>query len=344
LPALSYYFYPFTCRDNTIWHFIVPVFFTAKFAAALGSLTSKSCGHIFFINLGVKMLGTTVALVTPFRDDYSINEDEWVRQLERHRSAGTNCLLPCGTTGETPTLTDREKERIIRLTVEQRGSGQSVMAGSGSNNTDATVAATKKLADFGVDYALVITPYYNKPNQEGLYRHFMTVLEASPLPVVLYNVPGRTGVNLLPQTLLRLAAHEKLVAIKEASGDLMQIAEMVRLCGDQLHLLSGDDGLNLPILSVGGRGVVSVAANVVPERLRQLTDAAAADDWAIARRLHLDLLPLTRALFIESSPIPTKVALHLLGYNPGPVRLPLGPPSETTEAEIHATLRAMKLI
>jgi 4-hydroxy-tetrahydrodipicolinate synthase len=290
------------------------------------------------------MQGSYVALVTPFNDDFSINEEKWIELIQRQVDGGTDGLLPCGTTGETPALNSREKHRIIQLAVENKGPGQTVMAGSGTNNTEKTIEETKKVADLGVDIALVITPYYNKPNQEGMVQHFAKVLDASPIPVMLYNVPGRTGVNILPATIDRLAGHEKLIAVKEASGNLMQISELVKLCGDRLNVLSGDDGITLPIMSTGARGVVSVSANIVPGKMKTLIHNALNNKFDEALKIHLELLKLHDKLFMESSPIPAKVAMNLMGLGVGPVRLPLGPASPATIATIKSVIEELGLI
>ena len=290
------------------------------------------------------MQGSFVALITPFNTDFSLNEIKMVELIERQIAGRTDGLLPCGTTGETPALSAEEKYKVISLAVKHKADFQKVMAGSGTNNTGKTVLETKKVADLGVDYALVITPYYNKPNQEGLYRHFSQVLDNSPIPVCLYNVPGRTGVNILPETIARFSSHEKLVAVKEASGNLVQISELVKLCGSQLSIMSGDDALTLPILSIGGRGVVSVTANVIPGKIKDMIDAYFDRNHNKALKLHQELQDINQNLFIESNPIPAKIAMDLMGLEVGPVRLPLGPANEKTKEIMRKTLKESGLI
>jgi 4-hydroxy-tetrahydrodipicolinate synthase len=290
------------------------------------------------------MQGSYTALITPFNEDFSLNEEKFIELIQRQIDGGTDGLLPCGTTGETPALTVEEKYRIISLAVTHKAPFQKVLAGSGTNNTEKTIEETKKIAALGVDYALVITPYYNKPNQEGLYRHFSEVLDASPIPVVLYNVPGRTGVNILPKTVARLAKHEKLVAVKEASGNVVQAANLESACGNDLSILSGDDPLTLPLMSVGVKGVISVTANVAPDKVKKLTEYVLTGDCPGALILHRELLKLNQHLFLESNPIPVKVAMNLMGLNVGPVRLPLGPASSETVNTLKTTLAELNLI
>jgi len=290
------------------------------------------------------MHGSYVALITPFREDFSFDEEKHVEMIKRQIEAGTDGLVPCGTTGETPSLTNEEKEKVISLTVKNKAPFQKIIAGSGTNNTENTITATQKVADLGADYALVITPYYNKPNQEGLYRHFSAVLETTPIPIVLYNVPGRTGVNILPETVARLAKHEKLAAVKEASGNVVQISNLEKLCGKDLSILSGDDALTFPLMSIGVSGVVSVTANVVPGLFKKMIDFALKGDFREGLKIHRTLLNLNQHIFLESNPIPVKAAMNLMGLNVGPVRLPLGPVSGKTEEILKKTLSDLELI
>lgn len=290
------------------------------------------------------MHGSFVALITPFTNDYKFNEAKFIETIERQIAAKTDGLLSCGTTGETPALSPEEKLKVIELAVRHKADFQKVMAGSGTNNTEKTIEETKKIASIGVDYALVITPYYNKPNQEGLFRHFLKVLDESPIPVVLYNVPGRTGVNILPATIERFAKHEKLVAVKEASGNLMQISDLYKCCGKDLDVLSGDDGLTLPIMSIGAKGVVSVTANVIPGRIKAMIDSILEGNFSRALEIHNELLALNQVLFVESNPIPAKLAMNFMGLDVGPVRLPLGPASEKTKIEVKQVLTELELM
>ena len=283
--------------------------------------------------------GVYVALVTPFRPDGALDEDQ-LRELVRwHVEAGTDGLVPCGTTGESAALQGwEERARIVRLVVAEARGRLRVVPGVGSNSTAETVANVRRLADLGVDGALVITPYYNKPTQAGLTAHFRAVAAASPVPIVMYNVPGRTGVNLLPDTVARLAEEERIVALKEASGSLEQASWIVRRCGERLTLLSGEDGITYPLLCVGAEGVISVTANIVPRDVRAMIAAHRAGDHAAAREWHLRMLPLARALFLETNPMPVKEALNLLGHAVGEPRLPLVRMQPALAAELRRAL------
>ncbi|MBN2071102.1 MAG: 4-hydroxy-tetrahydrodipicolinate synthase [Candidatus Krumholzibacteriota bacterium] len=267
--------------------------------------------------------GLYVALVTPFNEDSSLNEEK-LRELVRfHIDSGTDGLVPCATTSENPTYSWEEHFRIIELVVEEAAGRLDVIAGCGTNSTTRSIENLKKAGELGVDGAMVVTPYYNKPTQEGLYAHFMKLADEGGLPLMLYNVPGRTGVNMKPATVKKLSGHENIVALKEASADLEQMSEIVSLCGDDIVLLSGDDGLTLPILSIGGRGVVSVVGNIVPKDVISLLTVYEGGDIEEARRLFFRLLPLCQAMFIETNPMPVKEAMNLLGMGVGDVRLPL---------------------
>jgi 4-hydroxy-tetrahydrodipicolinate synthase len=267
--------------------------------------------------------GLYIALVTPFRKDGSLNEEK-LRELVRfHVDAGTDGLVPCATTSENPAFTWEEHYRIIEVVVEESAGRLQVVAGCGTNSTTRSIANIKKAAELGAYGAMVVTPYYNKPTQEGLYAHFMKLADEGGLPLMLYNVPGRTGVNMKPAIVARLASHERIVAIKEASGSLEQMSEIILLCGDSINLLSGDDGLTLPILAVGGKGVVSVVGNIVPKDMLEMIDAFEKDNLDHAREMHYKLLPLCQAMFIETNPMPVKEAMNMLGMEVGDVRLPL---------------------
>jgi len=270
--------------------------------------------------------GLFPALVTPFKDD-RVNVPVLKKLLADLAAKGVDGFVPLGTTGEVPTLSADERDQVISVCVESAGR-LPVIAGTGTNDTRATIERTKRAAQLGASAALVICPYYNRPTQEGLYQHFMAVAEASTIPLVLYNIPGRTSVNLLPQTLERLAAHENIQAIKEASGNLDQISEMVVRCGDRLSLLAGDDSLILPTLACGGRGAISAAGNVLPSQLKEMMKFFFAGRVLEATQLHLQIWPLLKVLFIETNPIAIKEALNLMGYQVGSVRLPLAPLGE----------------
>jgi 4-hydroxy-tetrahydrodipicolinate synthase len=269
--------------------------------------------------------GILPAIITPFhRDSGSSLDLEGLRSnIESLLQRGIHGIVPCGSTGESATLTFEEHEQVIGETVEVVNGRVPVLAGTGSNNTEEAVRLTRSAKDAGADGALVISPYYNKPNRSGLVKHF-TKLADLDLPVVLYNVPGRTGQNLQPDLVIELARHPNIVGIKEASGDITQISRIIEGTRDEdFVVISGDDAMTLPILAVGGAGVISVAANVDPGRMVQMYEAFRAGDLARARDLHYKLAPLMRAMFIDTNPIPVKKAVELIGMAAGPVRLPL---------------------
>jgi 4-hydroxy-tetrahydrodipicolinate synthase len=283
--------------------------------------------------------GLYVALVTPFKPDGSVHEEK-LRELVRwHVAAGTDGLVPCGTTGESATLRADERRRVLRAVVAEAGGRLRVIAGAGTNSTEETIENLRALKDLEVDGALVITPYYNKPTPEGLVAHFRAAAQASPVPLVLYNVPGRTGVNLLPETVERLAeAEPRIVAVKESSGSLEQAAWILRRCGERIALLSGEDALNYPMLCLGAVGVISVVGNVAPREVLALIAAHRRGDAAEARRRHLELLPLAQALFLETNPTPVKEALNRLGFGVGAPRLPLVAPRPETVGRLRRVL------
>ncbi|MCG8606148.1 4-hydroxy-tetrahydrodipicolinate synthase [bacterium] len=289
------------------------------------------------------LAGTFVALVTPFKEG-QINEQK-LRELVRfHVENGTDGIVPCGTTGESPTLSDEERKRVIEIVVEEANERTMIVAGTGTNSTDKTIQATRHAKEAGADAALVITPYYNKPTQKGLYFHFEAVARAGDLPIMIYNVPGRTGVNILPATVRRLKEIEQVVAIKEASGDLNQVTEIVNLCGDQIKVFSGDDSLFAPILAVGGVGVVSVAANLVPRDLKNLFEAFRAAEVLKMQTLHHKLFLLCQAMFYETNPIPVKTAMNLLGMEVGELRLPLCEMGEENKNKLRAAVKSYGLL
>jgi len=272
----------------------------------------------------MKFKGLYVALVTPFnKKDGSLNEAKLRELVQFHIKAGTDGLVPCATTSENPTYTWEEHFQIIDITVKEAKGTIKICAGCGTNSTAKSIENVKKARDLGADAAMVVTPYYNKPTPEGLHAHFMKIADEGGLPLMLYNVPGRTGLNMLPKTVQRLAAHERIAAIKEASGSLEQMCEIIHLCGDKITLLSGDDTITFPILAVGGKGVVSVVGNIVPKDVVAMIAAFEKGDLAEARRLHYKLFPLSKAMFIETNPTPVKEAMNMLGMDVGDVRLPL---------------------
>jgi 4-hydroxy-tetrahydrodipicolinate synthase len=289
-----------------------------------------------------RLEGTFTALISPFLDG-ALDERALRSLVERQIAEGVSGLVPCGTTGETPTLTGVEYDRVVRITIEQTAGRVPVVVGTGGNDTRATIARTRAAQAAGADAALIVTPYYNKPTQHGLYAHFAAVADACDLPIVLYNVPGRTGVNLLPETVLRLAELAPVIAVKEASGNLDQASELAAgTAGFGFSILSGDDSLTLPIMSVGGRGVVSVVANILPGAVSRMTGAALAGDYETARGIHLDLFDLCRAMFVETNPVPVKTAAGLLGLCSPEVRLPLASLSPAAFERVAAAVRTCR--
>ncbi len=289
--------------------------------------------------------GAYTALVTPFKNG-QVDETRYRRHIEWQIEQGINGLVPCGTTGESATLSHEEHMRVIRICVEQAKGRVPVLAGAGSNNTAEAVELTRFAKEAGADGALLISPYYNKPTQEGLYRHFAAIAKAVDFPLVPYNVPGRTGSNMLPATIGRLAREfpSIVVGIKEATGDLTQITEVVEQCGLDFSLLSGDDFTVLPLLAVGGRGVISVTSNIVPAKMAKLCALFHEGKLEAARALHLELMPLHRAMFLETNPIPVKTALYMMGNMDVEFRLPLCPMSEANSVKLRDALRNAKLI
>jgi 4-hydroxy-tetrahydrodipicolinate synthase len=266
--------------------------------------------------------GSHVAIVTPFRKG-KVDERALGDLIEWQIAKGTNGIVPCGTTGESATLSHEEHNRVIELTVEVVRGRVPVMAGAGSNSTVEAISLTKHAKDAGADGALLITPYYNKPTQEGLYLHYKAIAEAVDLPLVLYNIPGRTGVNMLPTTIARLAAIQNIVGVKEGSGSIQQTSDIVQMCGDRLSVLAGDDAMTLPMMALGGTGVITVTANVAPTEMANMVKAFAAGNIEEARRIHFQLSPLFAALFFETNPIPVKEALGMMGKIDPQLRLPL---------------------
>ncbi|NOY39347.1 MAG: 4-hydroxy-tetrahydrodipicolinate synthase [Nitrospirae bacterium] len=287
--------------------------------------------------------GSIVALVTPFRDG-AVDEKALSELIEWHISEGTNGIVPCGTTGESATLTYEEHYRVIKTTIEVVNKRIPVIAGTGANSTDETITMTQEARKLGADAALLVAPYYNKPTQEGLYRHYRAVAEAVDLPLVLYNVPGRTAVNILPQTVERLAGIENIAAIKEASGDMKQVSEVIRRCGDRITILSGDDFTTFPLLALGGSGVISVTGNVMPGMVSQMCASYEKGLYDDARKLHFKLEPLNAAMFLETNPIPVKTALSMMGRIRGELRLPLCEISEANKKSLRETLLSYNLV
>ena len=266
--------------------------------------------------------GSIVAIVTPFKDGKA-DEDVFRELIEFQIENGTSAIVPCGTTGESATLGMLEHARVIDITVAAVNKRVPVVAGTGGNSTSEAIELTAHAKKAGADATLQVTPYYNKPTQEGLYQHFKAIAKEVPLPQVLYNVPGRTSVNMLPETVARLAELPEIVAIKEASGNLEQMAEIISLAGDNITLLSGDDNLTLPVLSIGGGGVVSVVANIIPKDSSEMVSAWEEGDLNKARGLFYKMFPLCRAMFYETNPVPVKTSLALMGKIRDEILLPL---------------------
>jgi len=268
--------------------------------------------------------GTMTALVTPFSDG-AIDEEAFRAHLERQIEAGVNGIVPAGTTGEAATLSFDEHKRVIHIAVEQVAGRVPVIAGTGSNNTAESIELTAAAKALGADAALLISPYYNKPTQEGIYRHYKAVAEAVHLPQVIYNVPGRTNSNIAPETVGRLSHISNIVGIKDATADMEQLAHTIAACDGRIEFYSGDDASVMPFMAMGGDGVISVVSNIAPQAMRALTDAMAANDPETARAAQFAMRELNRALFIQSNPIPVKAACHLLGWMRDELRLPLLP-------------------
>jgi 4-hydroxy-tetrahydrodipicolinate synthase len=287
--------------------------------------------------------GTIVALVTPFKNG-KLDKKALKALVEFQIKNGTKALVPCGTTGEASTLSYEEHEAVIDIVIETARGRVPVIAGTGSNNTSEAIELTKYAKKAGADASLVVTPYYNKPTQEGLFRHYKTLADAVDLPMVLYNVPGRTGVNLLPATVARLAEVKNIVAVKEASGNLGQVCDILRTVPKDFTVLSGDDGLFLPMMALGAKGVISVASNVAPRLMADLYDAWTAGDAERARAIHFKLWPLFDVLFVETNPIPVKTAVALMGLCAEEFRLPLCPMGADNRKKLAKVLSGLKLV
>jgi 4-hydroxy-tetrahydrodipicolinate synthase len=287
--------------------------------------------------------GAIVAMVTPFRNG-KVDEEALRRLIEEQIAGGTDGIAPCGTTGESTTLSHEEHDRVIEITVEAAGKRVPVIAGTGSNSTEEAIRLTKHAWKAGADAALIVCPYYNRPTQEGLYLHYRAIAEEVPIPVIVYNIPGRTGTNMLTETLARLAEIPNIVGVKEASGSLKQMSDVVRLCGPDFSVLSGDDIFTLGLLAIGGNGVISVISNVVPGDMAAMVDAFAAGDLSKARALHHRMSPLIDALFIETNPIPVKAALAMMGKIAYELRLPLCRLAEKNEAALKKVMQDYGLI
>jgi len=287
--------------------------------------------------------GTGTALVTPFLPDGSLDEAAIRSLVKRQIDAGVNFLVPCGTTGESPTLSHAEHLRVVELTLEVAKGKVPVLAGAGGYNTAEVIALAKELQQLGTDGILSVTPYYNKPTQEGLFQHFKAIASAVKLPIILYSVQGRTGVNIEPSTVLRLSQIPNIVGIKEASGSISQMGAILNLVPKDFLVLSGDDSLTLPLIALGGRGLISVASNEIPAEMTRLVRSALSGDFVEARRLHFQYLSLMDINFVESNPIPVKAALAEMGLLQPVWRLPLVAPKPENLARIRAILESLNL-
>lgn len=291
-----------------------------------------------------RFTGTGTALVTPFRHDGTLDERALHELIQRQIEAGINFLVPCGTTGESPTLTHEEHLRVVEVAVKLAKGKVPVLAGAGGYNTKEVIARARELAEIGANGILSVTPYYNKPTQEGLYQHFRAIAEAVSLPIILYSVQGRTGVNIEPATVKRLAEIENIAGIKEASGNISQMAAILNSVPDGFIVLSGDDAITLPLMALGGRGVISVVSNEIPAEMAQLTRLALQGDFAGAREIHRRYHPLMEVNFVESNPIPVKAALAEMELLEPVWRLPLVPPKAENRARIRAVLESLGLV
>ncbi|MCE1225760.1 MAG: 4-hydroxy-tetrahydrodipicolinate synthase [Geobacteraceae bacterium] len=287
--------------------------------------------------------GSIVAIVTPFTNG-TVDEKKLRELVDFQIENGTDAIVACGTTGESSTLDNEEHLNVIKIVFDQAKGRVPVIAGTGSNSTAEAIHLTREAKAIGVAGVLLVTPYYNKPTQEGLYLHYTAIADAVEIPQILYNVPGRTAVNLLPETVARLAGHKNIVAIKEATGSLQQASEVLALCGDQIDVFSGDDFITFPMMACGAKGVISVTANIMPKAIGDLTDAFFAGDLEKARKLHLETLKINNAMFIESNPVPVKTALALMGKCSDEVRLPLAPMSAANKVKLEAIMKEYKLI
>ncbi len=288
--------------------------------------------------------GSMVAIITPFDSAGNFDEESYRQLIEFQIKNGTDVIVPCGTTGESATLSFDEHPRVIKSCIEQVNKRIPVIAGTGANNTAEAIHLSQKAKEMGADGLLLVCPYYNKPSQEGIYLHYKKLAEEVALPQVLYNVPGRTGVNMSAATTIRLAEFANIVAIKEASGDLTQVSEILAKAGDKIDVVSGDDFLTFPMMACGAKGVISVTANIAPAQVKQMVSAVQGGDYATARKLHFELLDLHQAMFIEANPVPVKTSASMMGMCGDLVRLPLSPLESANREKLQALLKRYDLI
>lgn len=289
-------------------------------------------------------VGCGTAMVTPFRKDLSLDEEALRRLVRRQVSAGIDFLVPCGTTGESPTLTHEEHLHVVAITIEEAKGKVPVLAGAGGYNTHHVIETARAAEKLGAQGILSVTPYYNKPTQEGLYQHFKAIAAATSLPIILYNVPPRTNVNIDPGTLKRLAEIENIIGVKEASGNIAQITQVIQQVPESFLVLSGDDALTLPIAAMGGKGIISVASNEIPAEMTRLAKLCLEGNFAEARGMQRKWLPLLEANFIETNPVPVKAAMAEMGLLEPVFRLPLVPPRPENLAKIHTVLESLALL
>jgi len=289
-------------------------------------------------------IGCGTALVTPFTRDLALDEATLRRLVRRQIEAGINFLVPCGTTGESPTLTRAEHLRVVEITLEEAKGRTPVLAGAGGYNTHEVIELARELERMGVDGILSVTPYYNKPTQEGLFQHYQAIADAIHIPIVVYSVQGRTGVNVEAATLARLAKIPNIVGVKEASGNIAQMVNVIHEVPESFNVLSGDDAITIPLMSIGGRGLISVVSNQIPAEMTQLVQACKRGDYEGARSIQRRYLPLMNVNFVESNPIPVKAAMGIMGLLTPAMRLPMCPPSPANLAKIEKTLESVGLL
>jgi 4-hydroxy-tetrahydrodipicolinate synthase len=291
----------------------------------------------------ITLSGAFSAIITPFSDG-EVDESALRELVEWQIQGGVEGLVPCGSTGESATLTHDEHKRVIRIVIEQAQARVPVVAGTGSNSTAEAIRLTAFARETGADAALLISPYYNKPTQEGIFKHYKMIAAAVDLPLVVYNIPGRTGSNIAPETFARMCEIRNVIGVKEASGSMDQVSDIRRLCGDRLTIMSGDDSLTLALMALGARGVISVISNVMPREMHEMTAAALGGDFERARELHYRMLGLMRALFLETNPIPVKQALAFMGKCSAELRMPLTAMAQPAAEKLRAAMKELRLI
>lgn len=288
--------------------------------------------------------GLHTALVTPFDDNNEIDKEAWIKHLDYQISNGVDGLVVCGTTGESPNISDDEFSYLVSSAFEKADSSVKVIVGSGSNSTSASIRRSEMAAELGADALLLVSPYYNKPTQAGIIAHYTAIADATDLPCIIYNVPGRTSSNISPASLAELAKHPNIVAVKEACGDINQVADVIAAVPYDFTVLSGDDSMTLPVIAAGGMGVISVASNQAPALMKEYVDACVSGDFETGRKKHYRLLPLMKANFWESNPAPAKAALHMMGHMKNNLRLPLLPMTSRYEDMMRQLLTDLKLL